>query len=135
MTFSLKVLCFFWQIGLIDGFGFYQFLANGSVQYGVIVLSAAGENLTNISPMIMFEPVVGLGTSFKYIAAAKTVAERKARIATLAGRNSHNNRSANKHGRWSSSCSGVGAYAGRSQLSNNKINKINFFIKRFCNCC
>ena len=35
-------------------------------------------------PKVLFEPILGIGTSFQFIRAAKTLADRRARIATLA---------------------------------------------------
>ena len=49
----------------------------------IVVASAAG-NFSDIGPKVLFEPIIGLGTSYQFIRAAQTAAERKARIATLA---------------------------------------------------
>jgi hypothetical protein len=61
-----------------------KFCINTGAQYGAIVVAAAAGNFSDIGPKVLFEPVLGLGTSYQFIKAAQTAAERRARIATLA---------------------------------------------------
>ena len=84
MTTSFKLMLFFWQVGLVDTFSMIQFCINSGSQYGAIVLASAAGNFSDIGPKVLLEPIIGLGTSFQFIRAAKTVADRRARIATLA---------------------------------------------------
>jgi hypothetical protein len=84
MPTSLKLIFFFWQIGLVDTFSLIQFCINTGSQYGAIVIASAAGNFSDIGPKVLLEPVLGLGTGYHFIRAAKTAAERKARIATLA---------------------------------------------------
>jgi hypothetical protein len=81
---SFKLMLFFWQVGLVDTFSLIQFCVNSGSQYGAIVVASAAGNFSDIGPKVLREPIIGLGTSFKFIRAAQTVAERRARIATLA---------------------------------------------------
>jgi len=74
----------FWQAGLVDTFSLIQFCINSGSQYGAIVVASAAGNFSEISPKVLFEPIFGLGISYKFVLAAKTAAERRARIATLA---------------------------------------------------
>lgn len=75
---------FFWQVGLVDTFSLIQFCINTGSQYGAIVVASAAGNFSDIGSKVLFEPIIGLGTSYQFIKAAQTAAERKARIATLA---------------------------------------------------
>ena len=84
MPTSLKLMLFFWQVGLVDTFSLIQFCINTGSQYGAIVAASAAGNFSDIGPKVLFEPIIGLGTSYQFIRAAQTAAERRARIATLA---------------------------------------------------
>lgn len=84
MTNSLKLMFFFWQIGFVDTFSLIQFCISSGTQYGAIVVASAAGNFSDIGPKVLLEPIIGLGTSYQFIKAAQTAAERKARIATLA---------------------------------------------------
>lgn len=77
-------MLFFWQVGLVNNFSLIQFCINTGTQYGAIVVASAGGNFSDIGLKVLFEPIFGLGTSYQFIRAAQTVAERRARIATLA---------------------------------------------------
>lgn len=82
MPTSLKLMLFFWQVGLVDTFSMIQFCINTGSQYGAIVVASAAGNFSDIGPKVLFEPIFGLGTSYQFIRAAQTVAEQRARIAT-----------------------------------------------------
>ena len=84
MTNSLKLMFLFWQLGLVDTFSLIQVCVNTGSQYGAIVVASAAGNFSDIGPKVLFEPIIGLGTSYQFIRAAQTAAERRARIATLA---------------------------------------------------
>ena len=84
MPTSLKLMLFFWQVGLVDTFSLIQFCINSATQYGAIVVASAAGTFSDIGPKVLFEPIIGLGTSYQFIRAAQTEAERRARIATLA---------------------------------------------------
>ena len=84
MPTSLKLMLFFWQVGLVDTFSLIQFCVNTGSQYAAIVVASAAGNFSDISPKVLFEPILGLGTSYQFIRSAQTAAERQARIATLA---------------------------------------------------
>ncbi len=81
---SLKLLILMWQFGLVDTFTVVNLIYNAGTQYGSVVIAAMADgNITNFSG-ILFEPIAGLGVSYQYVKAAQTVAERSARVATLA---------------------------------------------------
>ena len=62
-----------------------HFWINIGSQYGTIVIaSLAAGNFSRIGLKVLFEPIIGLGISYRYIGAAQTAAERRARIVTLA---------------------------------------------------
>ena len=82
--FSLKAMVLLWQFGLVDTLSMVQFFINSGSQYGAIVVAAASGRYSDIGPRVLLEPVIGFGTSYQFIRAAQTAAERKARIATLA---------------------------------------------------
>lgn len=84
MSIYLKTTLLLWQLKLVDTLSMIQIFSNTGSQYGAIVIAAAGGNFSDIGPRVLLEPVIGLGTSYQFIKAAQTVAERKARIATLA---------------------------------------------------
>ena len=69
---------------LFDTFSLIKFCINTGSQYGAIVVASAVGNFSDIGPKVLFEPIIGLGTSYQFIRAAQTAAERKVRIATLA---------------------------------------------------
>ena len=48
------------------------------------MLSSAAGNFSEIGPQVLLEPVFGLGTGIRYVAAVATIAEKRQRIATLA---------------------------------------------------
>lgn len=77
-------MLFFWQVGLVDTFSLIQFCMNTGLQYGAIVTASAAGNFSDIGLKVLFEPIIGLGTSYQFIRAAQTAAERRARIVTLA---------------------------------------------------
>ena len=77
-------MLFFWKVGLVNIFSLIQFCINTGSQYGAIVVASAAGNFSEIGPKVLFEPITGLGTSYQFIRAAQTAAERRARIATLA---------------------------------------------------
>ena len=77
-------MLFFWQMGLVDTFSLIQFCINTGSQYGAIVAASAAGNFSEIGPKVLFEPIIGLGTSYRFIIAAQTAAERRSRIATIA---------------------------------------------------
>jgi hypothetical protein len=81
---SLQLVLFFYQMGLIDTFTLIQFCVNSGTQYAAVVLGAASGNFSDIGLKVLFEPITGFGTGYQFIKAAKTLAERKTRIATLA---------------------------------------------------
>lgn len=81
---QFQILMLFWNIGLVDTFSVLKLCVNCGSQYIGVVLSSAAGNFSDIGPKVLFEPVLGLGTSYQFVKAAATVAERRQRIATLA---------------------------------------------------
>ena len=79
MPTSLKLMVLFWQVLLIKIFGLTKFCINTGSQYGSIVVSSAAGNFSGIGPKVLFEPVLGLGTSYQFIRV-----KRRARTATIA---------------------------------------------------
>ena len=75
---------FFWQVGLVDTFSLIQFCINTGSQYGAIVAASASGNFSDFGPKVLLEPIIGLGTGYQFITAARTATERRACIATLA---------------------------------------------------
>ena len=53
------------------------------MQYGAIVAAWVTGDFLDIGLKILFEPVIGLGTSYQFIKAVQTAAEQRAQIATL----------------------------------------------------
>ena len=81
---SFQFMFFLWQIGFVDTFSLIQFCLNGGSQYAAIVVANAAGNCSSLGPGVLFSPLLGLGTGYQFVKAAQTVAERRARIATLA---------------------------------------------------
>jgi hypothetical protein len=81
---EFQVLMIFWNMGLVDTFSVLKLCVNCDLQYMGVVLSSAAGNFSDIRPKVLFEQVLGLGTSYQFVKAAATVAERRQRIATLA---------------------------------------------------
>lgn len=85
MTYTqFQILMLFWNMGLVDTFSVLKLCINCGSQYVGVVLSSATGNFSDIGPKVLFEPVLGLGTSYQFVKAAATAAERRQRIATLA---------------------------------------------------
>jgi len=74
----------FWNIGLVDTFSVLKLCINCGSQYMSIVGTAAIGNSSDLGIKTLLEPVLGLGTSYQFVKAAATTAERRQRIATLA---------------------------------------------------
>ena len=73
MPTSLKLMLFFWQVGLVDTFSMIQFcvrLATWSY-----FLALADGRFSDFGPKVLFEPILGLDTSYQFIRAAQTAAE------------------------------------------------------------
>lgn len=70
MPTSLKLMLFFWQAGFVDTFSLIQFCVNTGSQYWAIVVASAGDNFSDIGPKVLFEPILGLCTSYQFITAA-----------------------------------------------------------------
>lgn len=79
-----KIILFMWQYGLVDTFTAMNLIYNAGSQYGAIVLTAMGDGNITQFPRILFEPIAGLGLSYRFVKAAQTTAERRMRVATLA---------------------------------------------------
>jgi len=79
----LKITLLLWQLGLVDTFSMIQIFINAGSQYGAIVVGATSGNFSDLGPRVFLEPVIALGTSYQFIKAAQTIAERKLRIARL----------------------------------------------------
>lgn len=73
MSTSLKRILFFWQVGLVDTFRLIQFCIKSGTPYSAIVAASAAGNFSDIGPKVLFEPIIGLGTSYKFITAAQKV--------------------------------------------------------------
>jgi hypothetical protein len=71
-------------MGLINTFTLIKFCINSGTQYAAIVGASASGNFSTIGLKVLLEPITGLGTSYQFIKAAQTAAERRARISTLA---------------------------------------------------
>ena len=84
MPTSLKLMLFFWQMGLVDTFSLIQFCINTGSQYGAIVVASAAGNFSEIGPKLLFELITCTKYNNRFIRAAQTAAERRASIATLA---------------------------------------------------
>ena len=73
-----------WEFGLVDTFTAVQFIYNAGAQYSSIVVAAVADGNITKFPTMLFEPIAGFGVSYKFVKAAQTAAERRARVATLA---------------------------------------------------
>ena len=59
-------MLFFWKVGLVNIFSLIQFCINSGTQYGAIVAASAAGNFFDIGPKVLFEPIIGLGTSYQF---------------------------------------------------------------------
>ena len=85
MTYTqFQILMLFWNLGLVDTFSVLKLCINCGSQYMSIVGTAAVGNSSDLGIKTLLEPVLGLGTSYQFVKAAATAAERRQRIATLA---------------------------------------------------
>ena len=85
MTYTqFQILMLFWNLGLIDSFSVLKLCINCGSQYMSIVGTATVGNSSDLGIKTLLEPVIGLGTSYQFVKAAATAAERPQRIATLA---------------------------------------------------
>ena len=71
---------FLWHVGLVDTFSLLQFCVNAASQYGAIVAASAAGNFYQIGLKVLLEPIIGFSTSYQFIRAAQTAAERRARL-------------------------------------------------------
>jgi hypothetical protein len=54
-----------WQLGIVDTCSMVNYFVNIGMQYGTIVFTSAGvKHLSELSPKVMLEPIVGLGGKF-----------------------------------------------------------------------
>lgn len=80
----LGTIFLLWQLKLVDTFTMVQIFVNAGIQYGVVALGAASGNFSDIGPKTLFEPIRGFGVAARFIMAAETAAEKRARAATVA---------------------------------------------------
>ena len=59
----------FWSLGFV-----LKLCLNCGSQYIGIVLPLTAGNLSDIDPKVLLEPILGLGTSYRFVQAAATVA-------------------------------------------------------------
>lgn len=78
------ILMLFWNIGLVDTFSVLKLSVNCGSQYMGVVLPSTAGNFSDIWPKVLFEPLLGLGTSYQFVKVAATVVERRQKIITLA---------------------------------------------------
>jgi len=81
---EFQLLMIFWKLGLVDTFSVLKLCVNCGSQYMGVVLSFVAENSNDLAITSLSEPILGLGTSYQFVQAAATAAERRQRIATLA---------------------------------------------------
>ena len=62
--YAFKLLLTAWGLGYIDAFSFYQLCNNFGVQYAGFMLAAASNNVTQIGPRLLLEPILGFRTSY-----------------------------------------------------------------------
>lgn len=81
----LQALFFLWRIGFVDTYSFINLVGrqafNGGAQYVAIVLGSAAGNYSSISPRVLLEPILGLGTTYQYVQTSKTVVGCRSQIA------------------------------------------------------
>lgn len=65
MTTYLETILLFWQLLLVDTFG-QSWIKIGS-EYEAILVTVAARNFFKISPKVLLESVLGLGTSYQFI--------------------------------------------------------------------
>ena len=71
-------------MGVVDTFNVLKICVNCGSQYMDVVVSSAAGNFYDIGRRVLLEPVLGLGTGIKYVAAEATIVEKRKTIATLA---------------------------------------------------
>jgi hypothetical protein len=81
---EFQLLVIFWRLGLVDTFSVLKLCVNCGSQYVSIVLSSAAGNYSDLGMTSLVEPILGFATSYQFVQAAATAAERHQRIATLA---------------------------------------------------
>lgn len=79
-----RLLFLAWQVGLVDTYTLATIVYNSAAQYGAIVLTAMADGNPSQFPSLLLEPITGFGTSYQFIRAGQTAAERHVRAATLA---------------------------------------------------
>lgn len=81
---EFSLLMIFWNLGLVDTFSVLKLCVNCGSQYADIVLSSAAGNYSDLGITSLVEPIFGLATSYQFVQAAATAAERHQRIVTVA---------------------------------------------------
>lgn len=71
-----------WQYGLVDTFTAANFIYNVGAQYSVVIFASMAEG--NVTKNVIFGPITGLRIGYQFVLAAESIAERRARILTLA---------------------------------------------------
>jgi len=71
-----------WQYGLVDTFTAANFIYNVAAQYSGLVAATIAEG--NCTKNVIWAPITGLGVGYEFVLAAKSSAERRARVSTLA---------------------------------------------------
>ena len=80
---QFKIIIFLWNIEMLDSLTVIQICWNTGAQYCGIGGSSAVGNWSNISPLILFEPINGLRISAHCILNGATRAEQARRLATV----------------------------------------------------
>jgi len=86
MSYSIKYYAtwILLNIRVTKAYSIFRVAANSAAQYLGVVLAAASGNFTAIDKIVIFEPIIGLEISLRYVLAAQTPLDRRARPATLA---------------------------------------------------
>ncbi len=85
MNFHFKFMFFLWQLGIVDTLGMVNYFVNIGMQYGLIVVAAAGvKHISEVSQKILLEPIFGLGVNLRHIKVGESAIDRRARAATMA---------------------------------------------------
>jgi hypothetical protein len=77
---EFQLLMIFWNLGLVDIFSVLKLCVNCGSQYAGIVLSSAAGNYSDLGITSLLEPILRLETSYQFVQAAATSAERHQRL-------------------------------------------------------
>lgn len=80
---SLKIVIVMWQFGFVDTFTLVTFMSNAGPQYSALIVASMADGNSTKLPILLFEPLSGLGVGYQFVRAAKNASDRRERLITL----------------------------------------------------